>query len=181
MLIGKRVNFDVVLRMFDIEFQGECHHSPGTNQRKKELTMSTEENKTVARRLVEEVINTGKLEDAAQYFIPNYVDHATPPGIPPGLDGFKAFFAAFRAAFPDLHYTIEDNIAEGDRVVQRATASGTMKGDFLGMPATGKNATWAEIHIVRVKDGKIVEHWASVDQLGMLQQLGLVPVPAQGS
>ena len=141
--------------------------------------MSTEENKETARRLVEEVINTGNLEGAAQYFIPDYIDHATPPGIPPGIDGFKAFFAAFRAAFPDLRYNIEDTIAEGDRVVQRASASGTMKADFLGMPATGKSASWSEIHIVRVKNGKIVEHWASVDQLGMLQQLGLAPVPGE--
>lgn len=139
--------------------------------------MSTEENKNLANRLVEKVINTGRLEDAAQYFISDYKDHALPPGLPPGLEGFKAFFGAFRAAFPDLHYTLEDVIADGDRVVQRATASGTMKGEFSGMQATGKSAAWAEIHIVRVKDGKIVEHWANVDQLGMLQQLGLAPMP----
>ena len=143
--------------------------------------MSTEENKAIARRLVEEVINVGKLEAAAQYFTPDYIDHAATPGLPPGVEGFTAFFTAFRAAFPDLHYHIEDVVAEGDRVVQRAMAHGTMKGDFLGMPATGKNATWSEMHIVRVKDGKIVEHWANVDQLGMLQQLGLAPAPGGGS
>jgi predicted ester cyclase len=86
----------------------------------------------------------------------------------------------FRAAFPGLTYTVEEVIAEGDRVVQRSNASGTMKGDFLGMPATGKKANWSETHIVRVKDGKIIEHWASVDQLSMLQQLGLAPMPGQG-
>ncbi len=139
--------------------------------------MSTEQNKDIARRVVEDVINPGKLDTAAQYFTPDFLDHATPPGLPPGLEGFKAFFTAFRAAFPDLHYHIEDVVAEGDMVVQRATAHGTMKGDFLGMPATGKNATWGEMHIVRVKNGKIVEHWANVDQLGMLQQLGLAPAP----
>jgi predicted ester cyclase len=139
--------------------------------------MSTEDNKAITRRLVEEVINAGNLDAASQYFTPDYVDHAAPPGLPPGVEGFKAFFTGFRAAFPDLHYHIDDAVAEGDMVVQRATAHGTMKGDFLGMKATGKSATWGEMHIVRVKNGKIVEHWANVDQLGMLQQLGLAPAP----
>jgi predicted ester cyclase len=143
--------------------------------------MSTQDNKALARGLVEEIINVGKLEAAAQYFILDYVDHAAPPGLPPGVEGFKAFFTALRVAFPDLHYHIEDVVAEGDLVVQRAKAHGTMKGDFMGMPATGKNAMWGEMHTVRVKDGKIVEHWANVDQLGMLQKLGLAPAPGGGA
>jgi predicted ester cyclase len=97
------------------------------------------------------------------------------------INCMQAFITMLRAAFPDLHYTLGDVIAEGDRVVQHATARGTMKGDFLGIPATNKSAAWAEIHILRLKDGQIVEHWGSVDQLGMLQQLGLAPASQQSS
>ena len=93
----------------------------------------------------------------------------------------KAYITMFRAAFPDLHYTLEDSIAEGDRVVQRTMARGTMKGDFTGMPASGKTATWSEIHITRYDNGKAVEHWAVVDQLGMLAQLGFAQAPGQPS
>ena len=140
--------------------------------------MSIEDNKAVAKRAVE-AINAGDFSLLESLVAPDGADHAVPPGMPPTRDSAIQFLTMFRAAFPDLHYTLEDVIAEGDRVVQRATASGTMKGEFLGMPATGKSATWSEIHIVRVQDGKIVEHWASVDQLGMLQQLGLAPAPGQ--
>jgi steroid delta-isomerase-like uncharacterized protein len=140
--------------------------------------MSIEDNKAVAKRAVE-AINAGDFSLLESLVAPDGADHAVPPGMPPTRDSAIQFLIMFRAAFPDLHYTLEDVIAEGDRVVQRATASGTMKGEFLGMPATGKSATWSEIHIVRVQDGKIVEHWASVDQLGMLQQLGLAPAPGQ--
>lgn len=140
--------------------------------------MSNEENKDIANRAVE-AINSGDLSQLESLVAADGADHAVPPGMPPTRESAIQFLTMFRAAFPDLHYTLEDVIAEGDRVVQRATASGTMKGEFLGMPATGKSATWSEIHIVRVQDGKIVEHWASVDQLGMLQQLGLAPAPGQ--
>lgn len=142
--------------------------------------MSTEENKAVARRVVEEVVNQGNMAAADALFTADYVDHTVPPGLPPGLEGFKMFFTAFRAAFPDVHYHIEDEIAEGDMVVHRLMGHGTMKGDFQGMPATGKSATWGEMHIGRFVGGKIAEHWANVDQLGMLQQLGLAPMPGQG-
>ena len=142
--------------------------------------MSTEENKAIARRLVEEVLNKGNMAAVEEYFASNYVDHSAPPGVPPDREGLKMFLTAFRAAFPDLHYHIEDEIAEGDMVVHRLTGHGTMKGEFQGMPATGKHAMWTEIHIGRLASGKLVEHWANVDQLGMLQQLGLAPMPGQG-
>jgi steroid delta-isomerase-like uncharacterized protein len=140
--------------------------------------MSTEENKANARRFIEEIINKGNLADAEQYLTADYVDHAAPPGIPPTAEGFRMFFTGFRQAFPDLHYTIEDEITEGDKVVHRVTGHGTMKGDFQGMPATGKQAQWSEIHVGRFVNGKLAEHWAVVDQIGMLQQLGLMPMPA---
>lgn len=141
--------------------------------------MSLEENKVVAKRAVE-AINAGDFALLESLVTADGIDHAVPPNMPPTRDSAVQFLTMFRAAFPDLKYTVEDVIAEGDLVVQRSTATGTMKGDFLGMPATGKSATWGETHIVRVQNGKIVEHWASVDQLGMLQQLGLAPAPGQG-
>lgn len=141
--------------------------------------MSIEENKAVAKRAVE-ALNAGDFSTLESLVAADGVDHAVPPNMPPTRDSAIQFLTMFRSAFPDLKYTVEDVIAEGDLVVQRSTATGTMKGDFLGMPATGKSATWGETHIIRVQNGKIVEHWASVDQLGMLQQLGLAPVPGQG-
>jgi steroid delta-isomerase-like uncharacterized protein len=141
--------------------------------------MGTEENKASARRFLEEVINKGNVAVVDELSGANLVDHSLPPGVPAGTEGFKGFVAMFRAAFPDLHYTIDDEIAEGDRVVQRTTARGTMKGDFQGMPASGKSATWQEIHITRFAGGKAVEHWGVVDQLSMLQQLGFAEAPGQ--
>jgi predicted ester cyclase len=143
--------------------------------------MSAEQNKALLRSIPEEMFNKGNLALAGEVFAADYIEHASlPPGTPAGLEGFKVFVSTLRAAFPDFHYTVEDDIAEGDKVVQRVTARGTQKGEFMGMPATGKQATWTEIHIARVAGGKLVEHWVNLDQLGMLQQLGVIPTPGQG-
>ncbi len=135
---------------------------------------ATERNKAIANRIHTE-LNKGNVAIFDEVLDPKVVDHAMPPGVASA----KQFFTALRAAFPDLQYTMDDVIAEGDKVVHRQTAHGTMKGAFQGMPATGKQATWTEMHIVRFANGKIVEHWANVDQVGMLQQLGLMPTPSQ--
>jgi steroid delta-isomerase-like uncharacterized protein len=136
--------------------------------------MSVEQNKKIAERLPME-INKGNFAVFDEVIDPKGVDHAVPPGLPQTAAGTKQFFMGFRAAFPDLKYKIEDTIAEGDYVVQRVTGTATMKGDFQGMPASGKSATWSEIHIVRFANGKVMEHWANVDQMGMLAQLGFGP------
>ncbi len=141
--------------------------------------MGTQENTASATRFLEEVMNRGNLSVIDELSAPNFVDHSAPPGVSPTNEGFKAFVAMFRSAFPDLHYTLEESIAEGDRVAQRTTAHGTMKGDFMGMPASGKSATWSEIHITRFENGKAAEHWGVVDQLGMLVQLGFAQAPGQ--
>ncbi|MFL5778222.1 MAG: ester cyclase [Chloroflexota bacterium] len=142
--------------------------------------MGTEENKRNATRFVEEVINRGNLGVVEELSAPGYVDHSPPPGTSGGAEGVGQFMQMFRAAFPDLHYTVEDSLADGDKVIQRLKASGTMKGDFAGMPASGKSATWQEIHITRFgPDGKALEHWGVVDQLGMMQQLGFAEAPGQ--
>src|SRR5690242_17364951 len=105
--------------------------------------MGTEENKANGRRYVEEVINQGNFDTLDELSAPDFVDHGAPPGVPPTAEGAKMFFGAFRAAFPDLHATVDDEVAEGDRVVQRRTTSGTMQGEFMGMPASGKHASWS--------------------------------------
>ena len=137
---------------------------------------SAEDNKKTARRLVKEGINTGNWAVMEEIIAPSAVDHSLPPGIPNNREGFKMFMSGFRAAFPDLTYTIEDEMAEGDKVYNLSMGTGTMKGDFQGMKASGKKATWQEMHVVRFDaSGKVVEHWATVDQVSMLTQLGFMP------
>jgi predicted ester cyclase len=131
--------------------------------------------KALARRIVEEVINEGDMGLIDEIVAPDYVEHAAAPGLPPTREGLAMFIGSFRAAFPDLQYTIDDSISEGNRVVQRVTAAGTMQGEFAGMSPSNKSASWTEIHISRWSDGRMTEHWAVVDQLGMLRQLGFMP------
>lgn len=137
----------------------------------------SEQNKAADARIPLEAFNQGRLGVIDEVISPDHVDHSLPPGMPPGREGVKALIGALRSAFPDMKITVERQIAEGDLVVQHITAAGTMKGDFAGMPASGKHASWEAIHISRFIDGKVVEHWAVHDQLGMLQQLGFVPTP----
>lgn len=142
--------------------------------------MTTEQNKATGRRFLDEVAGRGNLAVIDEIYGPNYIDHSLPPGVPATNEGAKGFWTMLRAAFPDLRYTIDDEVAEGDRLVQRITGHGTMRGDFQGMPASGKEATWSEIHVVRFNaDGKAIEHWGVVDQLGMLAQLGFAQAPGQ--
>ncbi len=141
----------------------------------------TEDNKALNRRFVEEVINQGNIEAIDELIDPGVVDHAALPGFPTGREGAKQFFAMMRSAFPDLHLTIEDMIAEGDKVVMRSTWSGTHQGEFMGIPATGRRVTVSAIDISRVADGRIVEHWEQSDALGLMQQLGVVSLPEQTS
>ncbi len=143
--------------------------------------MSVEDNKRLYRRFVEEVINAGDLGPIDEIFSESYVDHTAPPGAPPGREGVKAVPGMFRKAFPDLHFTIEHLIGEGDLVASRVVGTGTHQGDFLGTPASGKHATWASFGFFRVADGKIVEHWGQPDLMGLMQQIGALPAPGQHS
>jgi predicted ester cyclase len=140
--------------------------------------MGNEQNKDLARRFIEEVLNTGKLDRMGEFLAPDFVEHAAPPNVPPTVEGVKMFFQGLRSAFPNFKYTINDALADGDLVVQRTTGQGTMTGEFQGMKPTGKSATWSELHTIRIKNGKVVEHWANVDQMSMLMQLGLMQPPA---
>jgi len=143
--------------------------------------MSTEDNKAVVRRFYEEVLNQKKRAVLDEVFDPNVVDHFAPPGTPGGLEGARQTLGMFLSAFPDLHFTVEDMIAEGDRVVARATMSGTQQGPFMGIPPTGKHVTITGIDINRFVGGKSVEHWVEMDRLGLMQQLGVIPALGQTS
>jgi len=135
--------------------------------------------KTTLDRIPLEVLNQNKFELIDEIYAPNFVEHYPQPGVPPTTEGFKQTVKALKKAFPDLLYTIDESIESGDKIVHRLTGSGTMTGEFAGMPATGKRATWTEIHIGRVANGKLVEHWGLVDQLSMLVQLGVIPAPSR--
>ncbi len=139
--------------------------------------MSVEENKTIERRYMEEVWTKGNLAAVDELVATNYVDHTPMPGASPDLQGLKQFVTVVTAAFPDWYPTIEDMIAEGDKVVVRFRGSGTHKGEFMGIPPTGKQVTMMAIAIHRIAGGKIVENWLQADMLGMMVQLGVVPPP----
>jgi steroid delta-isomerase-like uncharacterized protein len=139
--------------------------------------MSGEENKAISRKGIKEAFNKGNLAVVDEIYAANHVNHDAPPNLPNTLGGLKQFIGMYRAAFPDLHTKIDLQIAEGDKVVTRWTATGTNKGSLFGMPATNKSATISGITIERFAGGKIVETWNIYDQLGMMQQLGMVPKP----
>ena len=138
--------------------------------------MSTEDNKALMRRFLEEVFNKQNLAAIDEFIAPNHVDHTLPPFLPTTPEGTKRAISMFLTAFPDVHLTVEDMIAEGDKVVTRYTSRGTQKGAFVGIPPTGKQMTVSSIVIARIADGKIAEEWGLDDQMGMLQQLGVIPV-----
>jgi steroid delta-isomerase-like uncharacterized protein len=137
------------------------------------------ENKALSRRLLEEAFNKGNLDVIDELLAEGFVNHdAALPGPQVGIDGAKASITGYRDAFPDLKITIEDQIAGGDGVATRWSASGTHQGELMGMPATGKQATVTGITIDRIVDGRIAESWTNWDTLGLMQQLGAVPALA---
>lgn len=140
---------------------------------------STEANKAVVRRWF---LETDKGNDAVvdELCAPNYVDHSPPlPGMASGSAGVRQANEALRAAFPDTVHIIEDQIAEGDKVVTRLRGRGTFTGEILGIPPNGKLVEITGISIHRIVDGKLVEHWANADLLSFMQQLGALPTPAE--
>ena len=143
--------------------------------------MSAEENKAVVRREMEELFNhTGNLDVTEEIIAPDYVSYEPTSGETRGIEGAKQFAATYREAFPDLKNTIEDMVAEGDKVVVRFRARGTHEGETetFGSP-TGKQMEITGITIKRVSDGKIVEAWTNFDAMGMMQQLGHIPSPEE--
>ena len=136
--------------------------------------MSTETNKAIVSRLYEEVMNQNKSSIVDELVAPNYVNRNFPL-LAPGGDGFRQVIDMFRMAFPDLQIIIEDEIAQDDKVVTRGYFTGTNQGEFQGMPPTGKQVKTSYIEISRIENGQLVENWIQMDNLGMLQQLGVIP------
>jgi steroid delta-isomerase-like uncharacterized protein len=138
--------------------------------------VTAEVNKDVARRYYEAVLNRGDLDALDELAAPDYVEHDPLPGQGTGRDGLKDRVRMLRSAFGQ-QFTLEDVIAEGDKVAVRWTGSGKHEGEFMAIPPTGKSFTIAGIDIHRIQDGAMAEHWHVVDQLSLLQQLGLIPRP----
>jgi steroid delta-isomerase-like uncharacterized protein len=141
--------------------------------------MSVEENKTIGRRAFEEIWNQGNLSAIDELYDANQVSHGLGMEVPPGVAGLKQFVSIYRTAYPDTHFTVEDQIAEGDKVATRWTAIGTHRGELMGILPTGKRVTVTGMAINRIAGGKIVETWNNFDALGQLQQLGVLPAPGQ--
>lgn len=138
---------------------------------------TAEENKAVIRRFIEEVQNQRNWDVFDELNDPSFVNHSSPPGVPSDREGGKAFLGGFLNAFPDARFTVEDMVAEGDQVVTKKTFSGTHQAEFFGIPATGKSVTLTFVDIMRLRDGRITEHWLCMDQLSFMQQLGVIPMP----
>lgn len=141
--------------------------------------MSPEENKAQYRRTFEEVFNQGNLALVDELVAPDFLDHEVPPGMNNrGPDSTRQLVTMLRTAFPNLHFTIEDLVAEGDTVAGRVTMSGTHLGPFQGIPPTGRSFQQAQMYFVRFREGLAIEHRAVRDDLGMMRQLGVLPMPA---
>jgi len=137
--------------------------------------MSVKVNKLLVRLLLEDDLSRGDEAIADAIIHPDFFDHTNPPGMERGPDGHKAIGRLFRSAFPDLNWQIDDLIAERDKVVARTTMTGTHLGEFFGIPPTGRQVSMTGVHVLRVQEGKIAEHWGSNDDLSLMRQLGAIP------
>lgn len=135
----------------------------------------TERNKVAVRRFIEEVQNQKDWDAFDELNAPDFVNLSAPPGVPKDLQGGKMFLGAFVNAFPDSHVTVDEMIAEGDLVATKKTMTGTHTGEFNGIAPTGKRVEIQYVDFLRLRDGQIIEHWLSMDQLSFMQQLGVIP------
>jgi len=142
--------------------------------------MSTEDNKAIARRFVDEVLNKHDSGAIDQLFAADCVNHTPQPGVPPTRDGINRFFSTFFSAFPDLQASINDQVAEDNKVMTYINLKGTQKGDFLGVPGTDNYVEINEVVITHLANGKIVAYWVIFDRLSLMQQMGALSAPAQG-
>jgi steroid delta-isomerase-like uncharacterized protein len=138
--------------------------------------MPTEENKAVVRRFIDEIFVQGRVESVDQLAAPDFTPHSW-GSVEPGIENLKKAVTRVSAGLSDVSMKIEDMIAEGDKVAVRLTAHAVHSGQFMGHPGTGNEYTISEMQMFRVKDGKVTEHWAVIDQLKQMQQLGLLPTP----
>ena len=133
--------------------------------------MSAEANKNLIRRLIDEAQSQGNLAVVDELLADDFVDHTPFPGVPATREGVKMLFGYLRSAFPDLQVRIHEQIAEGEKVVTRKTFEGTHRGEFMGVPSTGRSVAFEVIDILTVRDGRIAEHRVVFDQLAIQQQL----------
>jgi predicted ester cyclase len=142
------------------------------------MIMTPEENAEVFRCVVEEGFNKGNLDALDPLFAPDFREHQHGM-VPPNLEGLKGAITYLRSVFPDLKLTIEDSIAEGDKVWARITARGTQRGALMGRPPSGQTFAITVIDIARFADGRMVEHWGVADRFHQMEQLGVLPGPPQ--
>ncbi len=139
--------------------------------------VTAEENKALIRRWIE-AYNERDLQSEAEVLASNYVAHVpAAPGPLEGLEAWRQFSGSFAEAFPDIRLTVEEIFSEGDLVAARVAFRGTHRGEFQGIPPTGKEVAFTSIEVNRVRDGKVEEHWVELDLLGLMQQLGAIPEP----
>lgn len=136
-------------------------------------TSTVQANKALVLRMVEEEFNQGA-DIAGEIIHPDFFDHTNPPGMQAGIAGHQAIVNLFRASFPDMHWTAEDVIAENDKVVVRLRLRATQTGDFFGIPASGARVEIGGVHILRIADGLLAEHWGANDDLLLMRQLGAI-------
>ena len=139
--------------------------------------MSESENIELFNRVTLGVFTNGDMSVIDKCLTDDFVEHEPAPGVRPGREGVKDIATMIRTGFPDLRITIDDAFGVGDQVCARSTWTGTNSGSFMGMPATGRTATWEAIDIIHVRDGRITEHWGQLDIMGLLTQLGLMQMP----
>lgn len=151
-----------------------CGSDSSTLEDKRDIE---KENQEVVARFIEEFKNKANHDIVDELLAPDFVHHLADPRLPPGRDAIKLLGQSIAAGFPVVQATVEELLADGDFVIERTTARATNTGEFNGIPATGNPVTWTEIHIYRMKDGKIVEQWSEIDLLGLLTQLGAIPAP----
>jgi predicted ester cyclase len=149
-------------------------------QFKKGVTVQEEQNKNVVREFTRIFKNEHNVDGVTHLFHKDFTHHFRMP-LPPGLDGFKQIGRMMNGAFPDVVVTEQDLIADGDKVVERSSAVATHSGSLMGEKPTNKRVNWTEIHIYRVQDGKIREHWVEMAMMELLQQIGTLPQPAQAA
>jgi steroid delta-isomerase-like uncharacterized protein len=143
--------------------------------------MSTEDNKAIVRRMTEEFYNQGNIESADDFFAATYMHHDPASPHMRNRDDLKQGLRAFRAGCPDLHITTEDLFADGDMITKRWTYHATHTSDLAGLPPTGNRITMSGLELFRLEGGKIVESWLGYDNLSLMQQLGVIPLPEQVS
>ena len=135
--------------------------------------------KAIVRRYIEEAFNNRKHDLLDELVAEDFVDHHLPPELPPGPEGAKLWFGGAVAGFPDIHIVLKDMIAEEDKVAVRTEITGTHEGEFMDIPATGKEFAITGMAIARIADGRLAEWWENADMMGLMQQLGVIPEPEQ--